>query len=163
MIFNIILEGFGMCVIAFSIFVFLIKQGAVGLVVLYSKDMQEKIVELGLTTSARIKKNALVINVYFIFLYAAYLLVCVYMFNGARGFFAGFWQMTVILLIMGLSDRLIMEALLIGHAKACIIQGAEGLRPYITSRKYIENWIRTIIGYPTIAAIISGIMTIFLK
>lgn len=41
--------------------------------------------------------------------YIAYVLVCVYALNGARGFLAGFWQMLVILSVMNLIDRFLVD------------------------------------------------------
>ena len=51
--------------------------------------------------------------------------------NGARGFWNGFWQMLVILMISGLFDRIFIDWWWVGHTKAWIIPGTEDLRPYI--------------------------------
>ena len=42
--------------------------------------------------------------------YIAYVLVCVYGINGAKGFVQGFWQLLVILSVMNLMDRLLVES-----------------------------------------------------
>ena len=53
---------------------------------------------LGLTTHEKIKRNSLIFKAVCIPGYIAYVLVCVYGINGAKGFVQGFWQLLVILL-----------------------------------------------------------------
>lgn len=84
----------------------------------------------------------------------------VYGINGAAGFWDGFWQMTVILLIMGLFDRFFIDWYWVGHTKAWIIPGTEDLQPYIPKNVLIRKWVGTIIGYPIIAAAIAGVMAL---
>ena len=66
--------------------------------------------------------------------YLAVLLPCVLVVNKARGFFEMCWQMTVILLIVNLIDRLLIDEFWVGHTKAWIIPGTEDMMPYINSR-----------------------------
>ena len=74
-------------------------------------------------------------------LYLIYVLVCVYIINGARGFRAGFWQGFVILSIMNLIDRFLVDDYWVGHTNAWIIPGTEDLRPYITAKDKKQKWI----------------------
>ena len=74
-------------------------------------------------------------------LYLIYVLVCVYVINGARGFRAGFWQGFVILSIMNLIDRFLVDDYWVGHTDAWIIPGTEDLRPYITAKDKKQKWI----------------------
>ena len=53
----IVVEGIVMCFVLLIVCVVGISNGPVGLVLLYEKDVQERVVELGLTTKDRIKKN----------------------------------------------------------------------------------------------------------
>ena len=57
-------------------------------------------VELGLTTREDIRKRGVRFRSLCLPGYLIYVLVCVYIINGARGFWAGFWQGFVILSIM---------------------------------------------------------------
>ena len=88
-----------------------------------------------------------------------FLLTAVYCINGARGF----WQMSVILLIQGLFDRLFIDWYWVGKTKAWIIPGTEDLMPYIYGKTLIGKWLITLIGYPTIAALLSLIMSFLVK
>ena len=56
------------------------------------------ILTLELTTHKKIKWNALIFKAVCVPGYIAYVLVCVYALNGAKGFVQGFWQLLVILL-----------------------------------------------------------------
>ena len=97
MILQVILEGIGLGVLLILVCAIGIRKGAVGMVHLYSPEVQERCVTLGLTTHAKIKRNALIFKAVCVPGYIAYVLVCVYALNGAKGFVQGFWQLLVIL------------------------------------------------------------------
>jgi len=82
----------------------------------------------------------------------------VYGINGARGFWNGFWQMLVILMISGLIDRIFIDWWWVGHTKAWIIPGTEDLRPYIYGKTLVKKWVGTLVGFPILAAVLAGIM-----
>lgn len=156
----LLLEGMAMCFILLLICVIGIANGPVGLVVFYEKEVQDRVVELGYTTREKIKKTFIVTS---ITLFAPILFLVpamVYGINGAVGFQSGFWQMTIILWIMGLFDRVFIDWYWVGHTKAWLIAGTEDLQPYIPVKVLIKKWVGTIIGYPILAAIIAGIMTL---
>ena len=93
----------------------------------------------------------------------AYVLVCVYAINGARGFLPGFWQAFVILSIMNLIDRFLIDDYWVGHTNAWIIPGTEDLRPYITIADKKWKWIMGTVGMAVVAAVLSGIMALILR
>ena len=111
-----------------------IIKGAVGMVHLYSPEVQKRCIELGLTTGEKIRRNALLFKIICVPGYIAYVLVFVYAVNGARGFLAGFWQLLVILSVMNLIDRFLIDVVWVGHTKAWTIPGTEDLKPYITAK-----------------------------
>lgn len=155
----ILLEGVVMCFILLIICVIGIANGPVGLVVFYEKDVQDRVVELGYTTKVDIKKTTIITS---IALFAPVLFLVpymVYFINGAVGFSDGFWQMTAILLIMGVFDRIFIDWYWVGHTKAWIIPNTEDLMPYIPKNVLIGKWIGTIVGFPMIAALLAWIMT----
>ena len=94
--------------------------------------------------------------------YLIYVLVCVYVLNGARGFRSGFWQGFVILSIMNLIDRLLIDEYWVGHTTASIIPGTEDLRPYITAQDKRTKWIMGTLGIAFLAAALSGGMALIL-
>ena len=158
MILQVILEGIGLGVLLILVCAIGIRKGVVGMVHLYSPEVQERCVTLGLTTHAKIKRNALIFKAICVPGYVAYVLVCVYALNGARGFLAGFRQMLVILSVMNLMDRFLVDDFWVGHTKAWTILGTEDLKPYITAKDKAKKWLFGTAGMAVISAALAAIM-----
>ena len=158
-----ILEGFGLGILLVIVCALGIRKGAVGMVHLYSPAVQERCVKLGLTSHEGIRRNALIFKAVCVPGYIAYVLVCVYAVNGARTFLTGFWQLLVILSVMNLIDRFLIDDFWVGHTKAWIIPGTEDLKPYITGKDRCKKWLFGTVGMAVISAILSGIMTLFVR
>ncbi len=155
----ILLEGLVMCFFLLLFCVVGIAGGPVGLVVLYEQDVQTRVVELGLTTKAKIKQS---LWISFAALYLPYIFIVpamVYGINGAVGFWEGFWQMTVIFLIQNVFDRIFVDWYWVGHTKAWEIPGTEDLKPYIPRKVMLGKWVATLVVNPLIAAILAWVMT----
>lgn len=162
LILKTVLEGLGLGVLLVLVCAVGIRKGAVGMVHLYSPEVQDRCVRLGLTTHERIKRNALLFKVICVPGYLAYVLLCAYAVNGARGFLAGFWQMLVMLSVMNLIDRFLIDDYWVGHTKAWTIPGTEDLKPYITGKDREKKWLFDTVGMVVIAAVLSAIMMIFI-
>ena len=65
MLLQVILEGIGLGVLLISVCAIGIRKGAVGMVHLYSPEVQNRCVTLGLTTHERIRRNALLFKAFF--------------------------------------------------------------------------------------------------
>ena len=159
----ILLEGIAACLILLIAIVVGIANGAVHLVSMYEKEVQDRVVENGLITKEQIRKNANYFKLFGILPFFIFLLAAVYGINGARGFWEGFWQISAILLIQGLFDRLFIDWYWVGKNKTWIIPGTEDLMPYIYGKTLIGKWLMTLIGYPAIAALLSLIMSFLVK
>ena len=97
-----VLEGVAMSFVLLIICVVGIANGPVGMVFFYEKEVQDKAIELGLTTRETINKRRMTA---FIALLVPQLLVVplmVYIVNGAPDFKTAASQMTVIYLFSGL-------------------------------------------------------------
>ena len=156
-----VLEGLGLGALLVLICAAGIRKGPVGMVHLYSPAVQQQCVMLGFTTHAKIKRNSLIFKVVCVPGYIAYVLVCVYALNGARGFVQGFWQLLVILSVMNLIDRFLIDGYWVGHTSAWEIPGTEDLKPYITAKDKGRKWLFGTVGMAVIAAALAGIMTVF--
>ena len=161
MLAQLIMEGLGLGALLAIICALGIRRGAVGMVHLYHEDVQARVIAQDLTTKEAIRKNSFRFKLLCIPGYLAYVLVCVYCVNGARGFADGFWQLFAILSIMNLVDRLLIDELWVCHTNAWVIPGTEDLRPYITARDKRMKWRAGTIGMAVIAAVLSGIMAVF--
>ena len=156
----ILLEGILMCFILLLVCAIGIANGPVGMVTLYEEDVQQRVVELGLTTKEKIKKATILSS---IALFAPTLILVplmVYGYNGASSFRDGFWQMTAIYMIMNLFDRIFIDWYWVGKTKAWFIPGTEDLMPYIPKKVLLRKWLGSLVGFPMIAAAIAGIMTL---
>ena len=160
---KILIEGLGLCVLLFLFCLIGIRNGAVGLIHLYEKDVQQRAIAQGLTTAEKIRKNAVCFKMTGAILYMAYPLICVYAANGTRGFWTGFWLLTSLFLMMGVFDRIGIDVIWVGHTKAWEIPGTEDLKPYIPFKIHLKKWITMLVLYPAVAAVLSGIMALILK
>lgn len=154
----LIIEGIVMCFILLIICVVGIANGPVGLVVFYEQEVKDRVVELGMTTRERIKRISILTMIALFVPMIVLVPLMVYGINGARGFWNGFWQMLVILMISGLFDRIFIDWWWVGHTKAWIIPGTEDLRPYIYGKTLVRKWVGTLVGFPILAAVLAGIM-----
>ncbi len=154
----VVMEGIFMAFWLLFICVVGIANGPVGLVVFYEKDVQDRVIELGLTTKERIKKTSILTSLA-MFIPALFLVPAVVRFvNGVDGFLDGFIQMIVIYMIMNLFDRLFIDLYWVGHTKAWDIPGTEDLKPYIPVSVAVRKWVGAIVGYTALAAAASGVL-----
>ena len=160
---KLLAEGLGLGFLLYLICAVGIRNGAVGMVHLYDQKVQERVVQLGLTTAEAIRKRSVLFRSLCLPGYLIYVLICVYSINGARGFGHGFGQSFVILSVMNLIDRFLIDEYWVGHTKAWVIPGTEDLRPYITAKDKKQKWIMGTAGMAILAAILSGIMTLILR
>lgn len=160
MLLQTILEGLGLGALLVLVCAVGIRKGAVGMVHLYSTAVQERCVELGLTTKERIKRKAILLKVVCLPMYLVYLFLCVFVINQAQGFLATLWQSFVILFVMNLVDRFLIDEWWVGHTKAWIIPGTEKLMPYITKADKRRKWIASTVSMALLAAILAGLGTL---
>ncbi len=159
---RLIAEGLGLGFLLILVCTAGIRKGAVGMVYLYDQKVQDRAVKPGLTTGEEIRKRSRRFKALCVPGFLIYVLLCVYLVNGARGFRSGFWQGLVILSVMNLIDRFLVDDYWVGHTKAWTIPGTEDLRPYITEEDKKRKWIMGTVGMAVIAAAPSGIMVLIL-
>lgn len=155
----VLIEGIVMCFVLLLVCVVGIANGPVGLVTFYEPEVQERVIELGLTTRKKISSSAALAS---IALFVPALLLVPYMvygINGAQGFREGFVQMTAISLIFGLFDRIFIDWWWVGHTRTWVIPGTEDLMPYIAGRTLVRKWVGTLVAFPAVYALIAWLMT----
>ncbi len=163
MILKVVIEGILLGTLLLLFCAFGIRNGAVNMVFLYHKDVQDKSVRDGLITRKKIRRNAMLFKGLAIPAYFAFVLVSVYAVNGARGFLPGFWQTFAILSVVNLIDRLVIDGYWVGHTKAWEIPGTEDMKPYIDRKDKIGKWVFGTVGFAIISAVLSGIMALALR
>ena len=160
MLLQTILEGLGLGALLVAVCAVGIRRGAVNMVHFYSDEVQQRCVELGLTTKEKIRQKAILLKAVCVPLYIAYVLICVYAVNGAQGFLTGFWQCLVILSVMNLIDRLGIDGYWVGRTKAWVISGTEDLMPYISKADKQKKWLFGTVGMAVFSLILAGIGTL---
>ena len=140
-----------------------IGSGAEGMVFLYDKKVQERVIELGLTSKEKIGRNKKNFFLYAVLPCVFLALLMVYGINKSRGFTQGFIQLTIIFVGYGLFDRFFIDGYWVGHTKAWIIPGTEDLMPYIDKNAKTRKWISTLVAYPLICALISALINLLIK
>lgn len=158
---TVILEAVVMCFVLLIICVVGMANGPEGMVFFYEKEVQERVIELGLTTEEKIRKRKTV--TFFALMIPQFLLVpyMVYGINGAKDAGTAAFQMIVIYLISGLFDRIFIDWYWVGKTKAWIIPGTEDLMPYIYGKTLIGKWLSTVIGFPVLAVLIAWAVSRF--
>jgi len=157
----VLLEGIALSFIVLLVCLMSIANGPWNGAYLYEDDVKERVVELGLITKEKLQRNYLLAGIA-LFLPMLILVPAFVVFvNGATGFWDTFVQITEILMIEGLFDRIFIDWYWVGKTKAWVIKGTEDLMPYIPKKVLIKKWIGTLIGYPLIAAILSYIICLF--
>ena len=159
---KLIMEGLGLGFLLYLICAIGIRNGAIGMVHLYDLKVQERVIQLGMTTKEAIRKRGALFRGLCVPGYMIYVLICVWGINGARGFGPGFWQGFVILSVMNLIDRLLIDEYWVGHTRDWIIPGTEDLRPYISASDKKKKWIMGTVGMAVIAAVLSAVMALIL-
>ncbi|MCR5073656.1 MAG: hypothetical protein K6A39_07545 [Clostridiales bacterium] len=162
MVLKIMIEGFALGLLLIVFCAVGIRKGAVNMAFLYHKDVQDRSVQAGLITKEKIRRNAILFKGIGIPVYIAFVLVSVYVVNGAGGFLPGFWQTFAILSIMNLIDRFFVDAFWVGHTKAWDIPGTEDLKPYIDRKDKSGKWLLGTVGFAVISAVLAGIMALIL-
>ena len=154
-----VLEGIAMCFVLLIVCVVGIANGPAGMVFFYEKEVQDKAIELGLTTRETIKKRKRITLIALLVPQLLFVPLMVYFVNRAPDFTAAAVQMAVIYLISGLFDRLFIDWYWVGKTKAWIIPGTENMIPYIYGKTLIGKWVATLIGYPVLAVIIAWVVS----
>lgn len=135
-----------------------VKDGAIGAVHLYPQEVQQRVIELGLTTEEKINKRKKLIQLSGVALYLAMVLFIVFVWNGARDFFTVTWQVYLLLEGMNLYDCFIIDMLWVKRSKFWIIPGTEDLaKNYITIREQVKKRIIVSIMFLIIAFLVAGI------
>lgn len=159
----IVFEGLVCCLIVLLSCVIGTANGPVNMVFFYDEKVQDRAVESGLISEEKIRQNYNRFKLFGVLPYFIFVVASVYALNKAKGFLGPFLQMSAILLIEGVFDRVFIDWYWVNHTKAWIIEGTEDLRPYIDSKAMTGKWIGTLVGFPLIAAAISGIMMFLIK
>lgn len=160
---TLILECIVICFILLMSCVVAIANGVQQAAFLFEKDVQERVVQMGLITRERLNRNRRVFKGATIAVMVAFVLWAVYGVNGARGFWQPFCQILILAMAEGLFDRFFIDGYWVTCTWAWTIPGTEDLKPYIPRRTQLLKWAIVFIGNPILAAALAGLMFPFFK
>ncbi len=160
MVIKIITEGFLLGALLVLFCAAGIRNGAVNMVFLYHQDVQEWCVKNGSITHGKINRNRRIFKGLGIPVYFVFVLISVYVVNGARGFLSGFWQIFAILSIVNVIDRLVIDEYWVGHTRSWVIPGTEDMMPYITGRDKLMKWLMGTAGFAGLSALLSWLVSL---
>lgn len=155
---TLVLECIVICFILLVPCVVAIANGVEQAAFLFEKDVQDRVVQMGLVTRERLRRNRMAFKLVALPVMIAFVIWAVYGVNGARGFWQPFWQIYVLAMAEGLFDRFFIDWYWVGRTRAWTIPGTEDLRPYIPGKTLLVKWTTVIIGNPIIAAALAGLM-----
>lgn len=159
----LILECVIICFILLVPCVIAIANGIHNAAFLFEKDVQDRVVEMGLVTKEELERNRRIFKFATLLVMVAFVIWAVYGINGSRGFWTPFLQIYAMAMAEGLFDRFFIDWYWVGRTKAWTIPGTEDLKPYIPKKTLIVKWLITIVGNPLIAAAIAGMMLLFFR
>ncbi|MBR1456528.1 MAG: hypothetical protein IJ594_05140 [Oscillospiraceae bacterium] len=152
----LILECIVMCFILLVPCVAAIANGVEQAAFLYEKDVQDRVVQMGLVTRERLDANKKAFKLTTLIVMILFVLWAVYGINGARGFWQPFRQILALAMAEGLFDRFFIDWYWVGRTKAWTIPGTEDLKPYIPKKTLLLKWAVTIVGNPILAAFLAA-------
>lgn len=156
-------EGLGLGLLLALYCLIGIKDGAVGMVYLYHKDVQDRCIELGLTTKKQIKRRFIIFVRLRLIFYIVYAIGFVYGVNSANTFYDGFLQTSILFFTCSLIDRIFIDEIWVCHTQKWIIRGTKDLMPYIATNDKIKKWVKGFASSLIVAAILAGIMSLIIK
>ena len=154
MILQVILEGIGLGVLLILVCAIGTRKGAVGMLHLYSPEVQGRCVKLGLTTH---KNKAERFDFQSCLRPRLHRLCAGLYLSGERRAWlsCGLLQLFVILSVMNLIDRFLIDGYWGGLTKAWTIPGTEDLMPYITAKDKTKKWLFGTVGMAVISAVLA--------
>lgn len=133
--------------------------GPVGGAFYYERDIQDRLVELGLITHERIARRRRVAVATGLVAVLAVLFVCVCVINGARSYFDITWQTYVLYALMETFDCVVIDTWWVALSGWWDIPGTEGLRAsYKDWRTRMRaKMLRAFLGGVPLAFILGGV------
>lgn len=158
---KLILETIIICLSVVGMLLLMIRNGAVAAIHFYPKKVRDRVVELGLTTPQKIRKNSIKFKAIYIPVYIVYTYVAVYVVNAATSFTSAFLQMLFIFEVFNLFDCFVIDETWVKKSKVWIIPGTEDLvSEYVPLNIQIKKRFAASILLAAIAAVLAGIFSL---
>ncbi len=148
------------CLIFTGMVRFAVRGGAIDGLYFYPKPVQERAIEIGLTTKETvIKKRKHFMTLFYIVMLVTLLLI-IGLWNGVTDFKTAYLQSLLFLEVMNWYDGIVIDKIWVGHSKFWVLPGTEDL-PFVQTWKQVlkKRGMLTLIWVAG-AAIVAGLVVL---
>ena len=131
----IIIQLILFCLLFISMVKFGVRDGAINEIYFYPKPVQERVVAIGLTDWATIRRKRWCFMIPFLLILLTALLLIIGLWNGVSNFKTAYWQALLFLEVMNWFDGIVIDRLWVGHSKIWVIPGTEDL-------PFVQTWLQ---------------------
>ena len=114
-----------------------VRGGAVDGLYFYPKAVQERAIEIGLTTQETIKKKRKVFMTEFYIVMLAALVLIIGLWNHVSDFKTAYLQALLFLEVMNVYDGIVIDKIWVGYSKFWLIPGCEDI-------PYVQTWMQVL-------------------
>ena len=156
----IVLQLMLYCLIFTLMVRYAVRGGAVDGLYFYPKTVQERAIEIGLTTQETIKKKRKIFMTEFYIVMLAALVLIIGLWNHVSDFKTAYLQALLFLEIMNIYDGIVIDKIWVGYSKFWLIPGCEDI-------PYVQTWMQVLkkrsflaLIWVVGAAIVAGIVVL---
>ena len=156
----IVIQLFLYCLLFTAMVRYAVRGGAIDGLYFYPKAVQDRAIEIGLTTKEAMRHKRKVFMTEFYVVMAAALILIVGLWNGIQDFKTAYWQSLLFLEVMNWYDGIVIDKVWVGCSKFWVLPGCEDL-PYVQTLQQMlkKRGILTLIWVAG-AAIVAGIIVL---
>lgn len=121
------------CLLFTAMVRFAVRSGAVNGLYFYPKPVQERAVEIGLTTQEAVRRKRKRFMVLFYIVMLSVLLLIVVFWNRASDFKTAYLQSLLFLEVMNWYDGIVIDKVWVGHSKFWVLPGTEDI-------PFVQTW-----------------------
>lgn len=114
-----------------------VRGGAVDGLYFYPKPVQERAIEIGLTTQETIKKKRKIFMTEFYIVMLAALVLIIGLWNHVSDFKTAYLQALLFLEVMNVYDGIVIDKIWVGYSKFWLIPGCEDI-------PYVQTWMQVL-------------------
>ena len=156
----IVLQLMLYCLIFTLMVRYAVRGGAVDGLYFYPKTVQERAIEIGLTTQETIKKKRKIFMTKFYIVMLTALVLIIGLWNHVSDFKTAYLQALLFLEIMNIYDGIVIDKIWVGYSKFWLIPGCEDI-------PYVQTWMQVLkkrsflaLIWVVGAAIVAGIVVL---
>lgn len=156
----IVLQLMLYCLIFTLMVRYAVRGGAVDGLYFYPKTVQERAIEIGLTTQETIKKKRKIFMTEFYIVMLTALVLIIGLWNHVSDFKTAYLQALLFLEIMNIYDGIVIDKIWVGYSKFWLIPGCEDI-------PYVQTWMQVLkkrsflaLIWVVGAAIVAGIVVL---